>query len=99
MPFIVLSSEFIFDNKSLTKLDLIYISTALKEVSFTGDDIIIRSSGCSEGLDERGQLYSSHGQIDEIEKITSLLAGVFLRVKLFISLSSELKEDYFFSSI
>jgi len=69
LPFIVISKDLI-----LKRTDLIsksWISNILKSLNqiniINDEDIIIRSSGCKEGIEERGQLYSCPGNLINIE--------------------------------
>jgi len=75
LPFIVLSKEFV-SNKNLIKTLKDEIFKALKQINIShpDDHIIIRSSGCFEGLSERGQLYSSSCSLDNIiEEFNNLI--------------------------
>ncbi|WP_428738241.1 hypothetical protein [Sulfurimonas sp.] len=80
LPFIVLSKEFV-SSKTLTKFDIENIIIALEKVHFAGNDIIIRSSGCVEGLEERGQLYSSDGKLEYISNVFLSLLELFYKDK------------------
>ena len=75
LPFIVLSKEFVSNKKLITMLND-EIVKALKNINISSpnDHIIIRSSGCFEGLSERGQLYSSSCNLDNfIEEFHKLI--------------------------
>lgn len=76
-PFVVVSDELLSLYKNctaetsnqLTKHWSEQIIEAVKSVDITNqDNIIIRSSGCSEGLKERGKFYSSEGTLENLIK-------------------------------
>lgn len=76
LPFMVVSDALLlkyrslnneFERKNLVEEWLRVISEAAVTLGLQEyDDVIVRSSGCSEGLSERGQLYSVAGKLDEV---------------------------------
>jgi predicted house-cleaning noncanonical NTP pyrophosphatase (MazG superfamily) len=80
LPFIVLSKEFV-SNKNLIDLLKNEIYEALQQINLNNPDenIILRSSGCIEGLSERGQLYSSPCTIETLIEELNNLVDTFLQ--------------------
>ena len=93
LPYIVVSSDMLFlyknynesEKASLIKQWAIRIIKALLAVGFAdGDSIIVRSSGCSEGLNERGKYCSVNGTVKNLfqpisECLNKLASDVDLR--------------------
>lgn len=77
LPFIVVSSEILFfyrnshenERASLIKQWTMRIIQALRAIGIADDDtIIVRSSGCSEGLAERGKFCSVNGILKNVSQ-------------------------------
>ena len=74
LPFIVISGTFLskYNNSDLTNKQLLeYLRNKIAEAAnIVGiqeqDNIIVRSSGCSEGINERGKYYSVTGNLSNI---------------------------------
>lgn len=77
LPFVVVSDELLslYKKSSSKKCEQLverWSNSIIKAILSIGvlnqDNIIVRSSGCSEGLEERGKFYSSEGTLDNIIK-------------------------------
>jgi len=67
LPHIVISDAFMSKEVELSEAFITHIYNALNIINITGDDdIIIRSSSSSEGLNERGELYSISGKLTDL---------------------------------
>jgi hypothetical protein len=74
LPFVVVSDKLLTNFKTfptISRPSLIdswavkIVEAALAEGIAEGDNVIIRSSGCSEGLDERGKFHSVPGRLND----------------------------------
>lgn len=87
LPFIVISEK-LFDQwksaerqarTSILKLWMPAILEACSAVKIQfSNDIIVRSSGSEEGLNERGEYYSEHGNFNAIESIINRCLDLFI---------------------
>lgn len=67
LPHIVISDTFMSEEVELSEAFITHIYNALNIINITGnDDIIIRSSSSTEGLNERGELYSISGKLTDL---------------------------------
>jgi predicted house-cleaning noncanonical NTP pyrophosphatase (MazG superfamily) len=69
LPYIVVSSDFIKCDIAESKKWISIIRSVSLDIFERNENIIIRSSSSSEGLSERGQLFSISGSIDNLEAL------------------------------
>lgn len=78
LPFIVISKDFLngcrgFTDDALKTYIGKWVTTIIQCAQAEGvqstDRITVRSSGCSENLDERGKFYSSEGTMEKLEQV------------------------------
>ena len=94
LPFIVISSQLFKqyntegqDQKTLIAQWSSIIKEALSKIKIHDGNIIIRSSGCSEGLEQRGKLHSQSG---DFNKLSYMLDEYLLKLASYVDINQEI---------